>query len=163
MFVFGFPFDPPFIMSLPRRVPWASLNQLDQVYVAIYSTEDWDFAIKRLSAWKFAVGLPHALDATLSLLVASEADIKYANNMTKLVARQAYGLAVVRFVNGLVDPLQTGVYARPISAIASQIGLPLTLVELRHACTHEELPSLEVLREGIKSVCPASEPLRIAL
>jgi ribosomal biogenesis protein LAS1 len=140
-------------MSLPRRVPWASLHQLEQVYIAIYSTEDWDFAIKRLTAWKFAVGLPHGLDAALSLLVASEADNKCANNMTKLAARHAYGLAVVRFVNGLVDPLQTGVYARSISAIALQIGLPLSFVELRHACTHEELPSLEVLREGVNSVC----------
>ena len=140
-------------MSLPRRVPWASLSQLDQVYVSIYSTEDWEFAIKRLSAWKFAVGLPHALDAALSLLVTSEVDVKYGDKITKLAARHACGLAIVRFVNGLVDPLQTGVYARSISTIASQIGLPLTLVELRHACTHEELPSLEVLRDGIKSVC----------
>lgn len=139
-------------MSLPRRVPWASLNQLEQVYTAIYSTEDWDFAIKRLSAWKFAVGLPHALDATLSLLVASEVDRNHVNSAMKLAARQAYGLATVRFVNGLVDPLQVGIYARSISSIATQIGLPLSFVELRHACTHEELPTLEILREAIKSV-----------
>ncbi|KIM28856.1 hypothetical protein M408DRAFT_23504 [Serendipita vermifera MAFF 305830] len=138
-------------MSLPRRVPWASLSQLEQVYNAIYTTEDWEFSIKRLAAWKFAVGLPHALDAALSLLVASETDRNYVNSTAKLAARHAYGLAVVRFVNGLVDPLQVGVYARSISSIAVQIGLPLGLVEMRHACTHEELPSLETLREGIKT------------
>lgn len=55
-------------------------------------------------------------------------------------------------VNGLVDPLQFGQYARSIASIAAQLGLPLWLVELRHAATHEELPSLELLREGATQV-----------
>jgi len=55
-------------------------------------------------------------------------------------------------VNGLVDPLQQGAYARPIAHIASQIGLPAWLVELRHAATHEDVPSLEVLREAAQEV-----------
>ncbi|PVG00284.1 Las1-domain-containing protein [Serendipita vermifera] len=136
-------------MNLPRRVPWASLGQLEQVYNAIYNTKDWSFAIKRLSAWKYASGLPHSLDATLSFLVASEADQN--RQVYKLQVCQGYALAIIRFVNGLVDPLQTGMYARSIASIASQIGLPLAFVELRHACTHEEMPSLETLREGCQS------------
>lgn len=55
-------------------------------------------------------------------------------------------------VNGLVDPLQFGIYARSIAAIAVQLGLPAWLVELRHAATHEDLPSLEVLREAARQV-----------
>ena len=66
--------------------------------------------------------------------------------------RQSYAMATIRLVNGLVDPLQQGVYARPITAIASQIGLPIWLVELRHAATHEDLPSLEVFREAARDV-----------
>ncbi|GAA5916502.1 hypothetical protein JCM6882_001744, partial [Rhodosporidiobolus microsporus] len=50
------------------------------------------------------------------------------------------------FVNSLVDPLQTTYYARSIASLAAQIGLPLWFVELRHQATHEELPSLGVLR-----------------
>ena len=64
-------------------------------------------------------------------------------------------MALVRMVNGLVDPLQLGVYARPISSIATQIGLPMWLVELRHSATHEELPSLEVLRTAAREVSPS--------
>ncbi|KAG8931875.1 rRNA-processing protein las1 [Tulasnella sp. 418] len=41
-------------------------------------------------------------------------------------------------------------YARPIASIAAQIGLPGWFIELRHAATHEDLPSLQVLREGAK-------------
>lgn len=55
-------------------------------------------------------------------------------------------------VNGLADPLQSGAYARSIAAIAAQLGLPSWLVELRHAATHEDLPSLELLREACREV-----------
>lgn len=66
--------------------------------------------------------------------------------------RQCYSTAIIRLVNGLVDPLQSGVYARSIASIAAQLGLPGWLVEVRHAATHEELPSLEVLREAAREV-----------
>jgi ribosomal biogenesis protein LAS1 len=66
--------------------------------------------------------------------------------------RQCYSTAIIRLVNGLVDPLQSGVYARSIASIAAQLGLPAWLVEVRHAATHEELPSLEILREAAHEV-----------
>lgn len=75
-----------------------------------------------------------------------------SSHPSTLALRQSYSLALIRVVNGLVDPLQQGTYARPIASIAAQIGLPLWLVELRHASTHEELPSLELLREGAREV-----------
>lgn len=71
---------------------------------------------------------------------------------SNVVLRQSYALAIIRLVNGLVDPLQQGIYARPISSIAAQIGLPSWLVEVRHAATHEDLPSLELLREAAAQV-----------
>ena len=71
---------------------------------------------------------------------------------TALSSRQAYATAIIRMVNGLVDPLQSGAYARSIAAIAAQLGLPSWLVELRHAATHEDLPSLEVLSEAGREV-----------
>lgn len=107
----------------------------------------------QLSAWRVATALPNALESTLLILSVSlqdEPDNYSRINGTSLVLRQSYSLALIRFVNGLVDPLQSGVFARPIVSIAAQIGLPLWMVELRHAGTHEDLPSLEVLREGAK-------------
>jgi ribosomal biogenesis protein LAS1 len=72
----------------------------------------------------------------------------------QLALRQSYASAIIRLVNGLVDPLQFGAYARSISSIANQLGLPSWLVELRHAATHEDLPSLELLREAAREVSP---------
>lgn len=66
----------------------------------------------------------------------------------------SYAAAIIRLVNGLVDPLQLGAYARSIASIAQQLGLPAWLVELRHAATHEDLPSLEVLRDAAREVRP---------
>lgn len=59
-------------------------------------------------------------------------------------------MALTRLVNSLVDPLQTGLYARSISQIASELGLPLNFVQLRHRATHEDLPSHSNLLESAK-------------
>ncbi|KAF9015458.1 Las1-like-domain-containing protein [Cyathus striatus] len=140
-------------MRLPRRVPWASTAELDQLCSWIFA-DDADFnsrqlAIHRLSAWKAITALPHALESTLALLVASIHDNSSATSSPSTFAlRHAYAAAIIRLVNGLVDPLQLGAYARSIAAIAAQLGLPPYLVELRHAATHEELPSIELLREA---------------
>jgi Las1-like len=97
--------------------------------------------------------LPHALESLLSILVAirqdNASDIGLSSSLS---LRQSYATALIRLVNGLVDPLQSGTYARSILSIAAQIGLPAWLVELRHAATHEDLPSLELLRDGAKEV-----------
>jgi ribosomal biogenesis protein LAS1 len=97
--------------------------------------------------------LPHALESLLSILVAvrqdNPSDIGLSSSLS---LRQSYATALIRLVNGLVDPLQSGTYARSILSIAAQIGLPAWFVELRHAATHEDLPSLELLRDGAKEV-----------
>lgn len=78
-------------------------------------------------------------------------DVPHAR-LSNLSLRQSYATAIIRLVNGLVDPLQLGSYARSIASIAKQLGLPSWLVELRHAATHEELPSLSLLREAARQV-----------
>ncbi|KAF9454998.1 Las1-domain-containing protein [Macrolepiota fuliginosa MF-IS2] len=165
-------------MRLPRRVPWASLAELDQVCAWIYTDEhDLDakvLAINRLSAWKAITPLPHALESTLALLVTIQQDKStQGSSLNHLSLRHGYAATIIRLVNGLVDPLQLGAYARSIASIAAQLGLPAWLVELRHAATHEDLPSIELLREAaqqsmgwllqnyfLPTINPASAPQR---
>ncbi|KAF8203715.1 Las1-like-domain-containing protein [Pholiota molesta] len=138
-------------MRLPRRVPWASLADLEQLCASIYGDkndiEAKIFAINRISAWKAITMLPHAVESTLAILVVIVQDQKQSYS-SSLALRQSYATAIIRLVNGLVDPLQVGTYARSIISIAQQLGLPGWLVELRHAATHEDLPSLDLLREA---------------
>ncbi|KAF9458734.1 Las1-like-domain-containing protein [Collybia nuda] len=138
-------------MKLPRRVPWSSIEELETIYAWIYTDEN-DLeskirAINRLSAWRAITHLPHALESTLSLLVVIAQD---QATHSQLSLRQSYSTAIIRLVNGLVDPLQHGAYARSIASIANQLGLPTWLVELRHAATHEDLPGIELLREAAR-------------
>ncbi|KAF9524079.1 Las1-like-domain-containing protein [Crepidotus variabilis] len=141
-------------MRLPRRVPWASLEELEQVCSSIFTdTSDLDsqkFAINRISAWRAITTLPHAIESTLALLVVVVQDASKDSSLSVLLLRQSYSSALIRLVNGLVDPLQVGTYARPINSIAQQLGLPGWLVELRHAATHEDLPSIDLLREAAR-------------
>ncbi|KAI0047678.1 Las1-domain-containing protein [Auriscalpium vulgare] len=142
-------------MRLPRRTAWASLAELDQVCSWVYANEDdWhskSLAVERLSAWKYITALPHALESLLALLTVTIQDHNQAQSSTSsLSLRHSYAAAIIRLVNGLVDPLQVGVYARSIASIAAQLNLPAWLVELRHAATHEDLPSLELLRAAAK-------------
>ncbi|KAJ3074372.1 Ribosomal biogenesis protein las1l, partial [Rhizoclosmatium hyalinum] len=62
--------------------------------------------------------------------------------------RLMYSIAFVRFVNGVVDAQQKGVYAGSVAGIAESLGLPAWFVDLRHSGTHDRLPSISLLRSG---------------
>ena len=55
-------------------------------------------------------------------------------------------ISILRFVNGLLDPAQQSSLAISMHTLARNINLPVSFVEIRHAATHENLPSLAVLR-----------------
>ena len=64
----------------------------------------------------------------------------------QLAVRLSYAVAIVRFVNGFADAAQRGVGARSVEGLAKEMGLPVHLVDLRHAATHGALPALQILR-----------------
>ncbi|CDO72746.1 hypothetical protein BN946_scf184990.g29 [Trametes cinnabarina] len=141
-------------MRLPRRVPWQDLSELEKVCGWIYADandlESTKLAVCRLAAWKASTPLPHALESAHAILSVILQDGTAAMSSSYLSLRMGYASALIRLVNGLVDPLQLGAYARSINSIAQQLGLPAWFVELRHAATHEDLPSLEVLRDAAR-------------
>ena len=47
-----------------------------------------------------------------------------------------------------MDPSQNGKYAAPVMTLAKKIGIPVVLVDIRMEASHQELPSLELLRHG---------------
>ncbi|KAH8583967.1 Las1-like family [Cryptosporidium sp. chipmunk genotype I] len=60
-----------------------------------------------------------------------------------------YCMTITRIINLFVDQCQLQFYARSISAISAELGIPQILVEIRHQATHgSELPSLEICRVG---------------
>ncbi|KAK4698133.1 ribosomal biogenesis protein LAS1, partial [Phenoliferia sp. Uapishka_3] len=139
-----------------RRTAWTSPQELNVVFTSLFHS-DGDagaqrWAIARIKVW-LARGpnCPHAAESTASLLEIVLRDteaVGSSNRPSQQELRLAYSMALIRFVNSLVDPLQTTYFARGMASLAAQLGLPLWFVELRHAATHEDLPGLSVLRDA---------------
>ncbi|EMR10354.1 hypothetical protein PNEG_01607 [Pneumocystis murina B123] len=131
-----------------RIVPWRSRSEFNQVRDWFYGTdrnqESLMKGLSRVNAWQVRGRLPHAVESTANLvcvLVEEERGI-----CNPLGLRLSYAMALIRFVNGFLDPEQQGQYIIPMQTLARNINLPLSFVEIRHAATHEQLPSLVVLR-----------------
>lgn len=70
-------------------------------------------------------------------------------SIVPLSIQNQYCMAVTRIINLFVDQCQHQFYARSISVISEELGIPQILVEIRHQATHgSELPSLETCRVG---------------
>ncbi|KAL0081566.1 Las1-like-domain-containing protein [Phycomyces blakesleeanus] len=140
---------------LPRTVPWTSFNEFEQVYKWLYEDTEMapelvELGIERVRAWSTRGNIPRAVESTAAFAQVRLRDRKGLGGhwLSQHELRMMYAMAFVRFVNGIVDPAQTSTFALSIAAIAERLGLPLWFVELRHAGTHEHLPSLSVLRDG---------------
>ena len=107
-----------------------------------------------LRVWVHRGRAPLAVFATQQLLSIAETDA--ATSARQLwggggggdleQVRLAYSMALVRLVNGMADSGQRGVYAQSVLDCARRLGLPRSLVDLRHESTHGALPSLPMLR-----------------
>ncbi len=75
--------------------------------------------------------------------------LTHAKSETR-AAQLCFGMAIVRFVNSVLDNYQRGQYALSLNLLAKQINLPAKFVELRHAATHESMPAMRVLRQGCR-------------
>ena len=137
---------------MSRVVPWMCREEWITTYKNLYNFQDTKSqvkGVKRVQAWKSrSCGkLPLSIETTASLIAATIVDVEESQTRP-LAVQLTMAMAIVRFVNGMVDMEQKGMYARSVQSIADDIGLPDWLVDLRHEATHAALPSLEVLRTG---------------
>ena len=99
------------------------------------------------------------MDCAASLLETRALDAGVPGNVTGVspslsaplsenMLRLAYAAALVRMVNGAVDPSQKGKYAAPVMTLAKRMGIPAVLVDVRMAASHQEMPALALLRHA---------------
>ncbi|KAK8047788.1 Las1-like-domain-containing protein [Apiospora saccharicola] len=108
-------------------------------------------AVWRVSMWMQRGSCPHMVESTSLLTAAILLDLQEARNGADSLyeaVRLAYSAAFSRFVTGLLDGQQEKQQKQSMWSIAKIIGLPATFVELRHQCTHEQLPPLLKLRSA---------------
>ncbi|KAJ2353602.1 rRNA-processing protein las1 [Coemansia sp. RSA 2618] len=127
---------------VPRLVPWASTEEYMRVAGQLYAedTATRMQGVAAVKAWRSRARVAAAIDATANLV-----EVMAAGGAVS-AQRHMHAMALVRFVNAIVDLEQRGAYAQSMAALASRIGMPAWFVELRHACTHEQVPGLAVLR-----------------
>ncbi|UZJ51297.1 hypothetical protein CBS101457_000617 [Exobasidium rhododendri] len=153
-------------MRAPRRTPYEGPHSLSQLYSLLCPGEhcvniDDDLyrhqrkqGLAIVHLWLNRSACPYAVESTGSLIHAQELDDQLLflspniSSGSEWVVRSAYAMAILRFVNSVADTFQTSMYAQSIFQISQRIGLPIWLVEIRHAATHEDLPSLAVLRDA---------------
>lgn len=134
-----------------RITPWRSEEQLNELKFWFYPHKfnlNSDFrqrAIQRVKAyWTRGPYVPHAIDTTSQL---TQCKIFDREDVPIDSVKLSYTLALIRFVNGMLDPTQQSQFAVPLHTLAELNGLPSWFVEIRHSGTHErEMPSLQLLR-----------------
>lgn len=99
---------------------------------------------------RFATGgiVPHSIEMTSLFTSSILLDEQMVADDTTV--RLSYSMAMIKFVNGLLDPYQQSSYAMSLFKLAEITGLPGFFVELRHIGTHESIPSLQALRWATK-------------
>ncbi|KAI9911111.1 hypothetical protein PsorP6_008811 [Peronosclerospora sorghi] len=131
-------------------------NKWQWVHLGLFSSDPYaqQRCVSRVASWRSRMQLPVAIDATAQLveLQLHESMAQQHHHAVGVSSRShmelslLYANIIVRCVNGLVDSSQKGAYALAVSTLAQRIGIPLWIVDLRHESTHNQLPSLSVLR-----------------
>ncbi|KAH0794472.1 ribosomal biogenesis protein LAS1L-like isoform X2 [Histomonas meleagridis] len=96
----------------------------------------------RVSAWAAKQSLPIAVEVTASMQ-------RELNSPQRNVS--ALSLALIRFINGVVEPFKNANIGVSISTIGASYGVPDFVVTLRHSATHGKMPTFEFAALGAKS------------
>ena len=139
-------------MSYPLvTFPWKDRQEVKDVFAGLYSSnvERQKHAIGRVQIWESRAlsRLPLAAETTAALVkvnIEYQSSMKPVGNDVRL--RELYSMAIIRFVNLFTERNQQKAHALPVHVVASRLGVPAWIVDLRHAATHDALPSLTELR-----------------
>ncbi|KAJ2661587.1 rRNA-processing protein las1 [Coemansia sp. RSA 1200] len=139
----------------PKVVPWASTAEYMDVGECLFSPNlsQRKRGVTVVKAWRARSRIPAAIEATANLVEMAAIDeeaqqTQNSHRCSNQQLRHMYTMALVRFVNTIVDLEQRGLYAQSVASLAAKIGMPAWFVELRHAGTHDHIPSLPVLRSA---------------
>jgi hypothetical protein len=139
--------------NLPRAQPFANWDEWIHVKNGLYSSDHTAVchALTIVALWRLRGRLPLSIDSTANLVELRMRDSSNGLNCglcSENEMKLHYSSVIVRAVNGLVDPSQQGMYATSVLTLAEKMGLPGWIVELRHDATHNQVPSLSVLRNA---------------
>lgn len=144
--------------NIPRSLPFSCWDEWISVKNGLFSDESHQVsrALETVAMWRIRGRLPLSVDSTAHLIELrlrdNTASQGYYHRHSESELKLLYSAVTVRAVNGLVDPSQQGIYATSVLTLAEKMGLPGWIVELRHDATHNQMPSLSVLRTAANTL-----------
>jgi len=117
-------------------------------------TTEVEAGLGTVEAWRIRGNVPAPVESTADLLrVVGDMEVHRRADVRLLLS-----MAIIRMVNGLLDPAQKRTHAISIASLAENKAMPRLLVDIRHEATHKRLPSLELLQIAAEKVRPVSMP-----
>jgi len=116
-------------------VPWKDWDEWERCYKLLYSHNEESIlkGCAIVSAWSAKQNLPISVEVTASM----KRELICSKNI------QGLSLSIIRFINGVAEPLKNQNLNVPISSIESNFGVPGYIITLRHMATHGRLPTFE--------------------
>ncbi|XP_070670626.1 uncharacterized protein [Malus domestica] len=148
-----------------KLVPWLSWDEWLFVDKSLFSNSP-DFvasALRRISTWRSRGCLPITIEVTASIIEIQRKDPHFRKDqsndaldnsrtdqsidasLSEEMLAMLYCMAIMRLVNGVVEKTRKKTEVS-IAVAADAIGIPRTLIDVRHEGSHRELPALDVVR-----------------
>ncbi|VVA38173.1 PREDICTED: ribosomal biogenesis [Prunus dulcis] len=150
-----------------KLVPWLSWDEWLFVDESLFSNSPNSVAsaLRRISAWRSRGCLPVVVEVTSSIIEIQQKDPHFRKDqsndaldncrgdqssdasLSDEMLAMLYCMAIMRLVNGVVEKTRKKTEVS-IAVAADAIGIPRTLIDIRHEGSHRELPALEVVRSA---------------
>ncbi|CAL1403584.1 unnamed protein product [Linum trigynum] len=138
-----------------RMVPWLNWGEWESVKDSLFSDSPHKvaFALHRISTWRSRGCLPVVIDVTASIIEIQQKDPVYRKDLSGDAAHSEqmlamlYCMAILRLVNCVIEKTRKKNDAS-IGEAAGAIGIPRTLIDIRHEGSHRDLPALPLVRDS---------------
>ncbi|EAX88265.1 Las1-like family protein [Trichomonas vaginalis G3] len=129
--------------SQSKPVPWKNWDEWIEVYELLFSENENEIlkGCAIVSAWATKRDIPISIEVTADL----QRELHHNRNVNAL------SLAVIRFINGLIEPYKNTNIASSIQRIGEQCNIPEHIISIRHLATHGKLPTFEFAAAGAVS------------
>ncbi|KAI5603849.1 hypothetical protein BDE02_01G245700 [Populus trichocarpa] len=138
-----------------KLVPWLNWNEWECVRDSLFSESPENIlsAINRISTWRSRGCLPVVIDVTASIIEVQQKDPLYRKDLpddaihSEQMLAMLYCMAILRLVNCVVEKTRKKTEVS-IAEAAGAIGIPRTLIDIRHEGSHRDLPALALVQDS---------------
>ncbi|XP_050377091.1 uncharacterized protein LOC126794421 [Argentina anserina] len=148
-----------------KLVPWLSWDEWLFVSQSLFSDspDSVPSALRRISAWRSRGCVPAVIEVTASIIEIQQKDPHFRKDwvedgvdnfradrlgdskLSEEMLAMLYCMAIMRLVNCVVEKTRKK-HEVSIAEAADAIGIPRSLIDIRHEGSHRELPALQVVR-----------------